>query len=96
MGNHRKALNSETLGIPVIAVGVPTVVDGATLAADILAEAGRGDLEPETLSGAGAGLMVTPRDIDSRVADLAKVIGYGISLAINPGLTLEDLELFLS
>ena len=96
VGNHRKALNRETLGIPVIAVGVPTVVDGATLAADILAEAGRGDLEPEALSGAGAGLMVTPRDIDSRVADLAKVIGYGISLAVNPGLTLEDLELFLS
>lgn len=96
VGNHRQALNRETLGIPVIAVGVPTVVDGATLAADILAEAGKGELEPEALGTAGAGLMVTPRDIDSRVADLSKVIGYGISLAVNPGLTLEDLELFLS
>lgn len=72
------------------------MVDGATLAADILAEAGRGELEPEALAGTGASLMVTPRDIDSRVADLSKVIGYGISLAINPQLTLEDMELMLS
>lgn len=96
VGNHRHALNRETMGIPVIALGVPTVVDGATLAADILAEAGRGELEPEALAGTGASLMVTPRDIDSRVADLSKVIGYGISLAINPQLTLEDMELMLS
>ena len=34
VGNHRAALNRETLGVPVIAVGVPTVVDAATLAAD--------------------------------------------------------------
>ena len=33
VGNHRAALNRETLGVPVIAIGVPTVVDGATLAA---------------------------------------------------------------
>lgn len=32
VGNARAALNEETLGVPVIAVGVPTVVDGATLA----------------------------------------------------------------
>ena len=36
VGNHRAALNRETLGVPVIAIGVPTVVDGATLAADLL------------------------------------------------------------
>lgn len=34
VGNHRKALNEETLGIPVIAIGVPTVVDAATIAGD--------------------------------------------------------------
>lgn len=36
IGNHRKALNKETLGIPVIAIGVPTVVDAATLASDTI------------------------------------------------------------
>ena len=96
VGNHRAALNRESLGIPVIAIGVPTVVDAATLCADVLAEAGRGDLEPESLAGAGEGLMVTPREIDSQVADLSKVIGYGINLALQTGLTVEDVELFLS
>ena len=96
VGNHRAALNRETLGVPVIAVGVPTVVDAGTRAADILAEAGQEGLDPEALAGAGDGLMVTPRDIDQRVADLVKVIGYGINLALQPGLTIEDVDLFLS
>lgn len=90
VGNHRMGLNQETLGIPVIAVGVPTVVEGATLCADLL---GTEEL-PEL--GAEGTLLVTPKDIDSQVADLSKVIGYGISLALQPSLTLEDLELLLS
>lgn len=40
--------------------------------------------------------MVTPRDIDQRVCDMAKVIGFGINLALQSGLTVEDVELFLS
>ncbi len=96
VGNHRHALNRETLGVPVIAVGVPTVVDAATITADILQEAGAGDLDPAALGGVGSDLMVTPRDIDQRVADMAKVIGYGINLALQSGLTVEDVEMFLS
>lgn len=96
VGNHRAALNRETLGVPVIAVGVPTVVDVATLCADVLQEAGKGDFEPDALRGSGTNLLVTPRDIDQSTADLAKVIGYGVNLALHDYLTLEDLELFLS
>lgn len=96
VGNHRAALNRETLGVPVVALGVPTVVDVATLCADVLAEAGKGDLEPEALRGAGSGLMVTPRDIDQSAADLAKVIGFGVNLALQDGLSVEDVEMFLS
>ncbi|MEG1431247.1 MAG: GPR endopeptidase, partial [Oscillospiraceae bacterium] len=95
VGNHRGTLNRETLGVPVIAIGVPTVVDGGTLALDLLEEAGQGDLDPECLGGIGGDLFVTPRDIDVRVADAAKVIGYGISLALNPHLTVEDVAGFL-
>ncbi len=91
VGNHRKALNRETLGIPVIAVGVPTVVDGATLAMDLL---GQEEL-PELAQGV-ENLMVTPRDIDAQVADLSKVIGFGINLALHDGLSVEDVEMFLS
>ena len=90
VGNHRLGLNRETLGVPVIAVGVPTVVDGATLAADLL-----GTEELPRL-GQGGELLVTPKDIDSQVSDLSKVIGYGINLALQPGMSLEELELLLS
>ena len=64
--------------------------------ADVLAEAGKGELNPAALQGAGNGLIVTPKDIDTQVHDLAKVIGYGINLALHTGLTIEDVELFLS
>ena len=95
VGNHRFALDRESLGIPVIAVGVPTVVDGATLAADLLEETGAG-LDPRALAGApGGSLLVTPRDIDQRVADLAKVIGYAVSLALQPQLDLAGLEMLV-
>ena len=96
VGNARTPLDRETLGVPVLVVGVPTVVDGATLAADIVAEAGRGDLEPEALRGHDGGVFVTPRDVDERVADLSRVIGYGITLALQEDLSLEDAEALLS
>ena len=95
VGNHRKALDRHTLGVPVIAVGVPTVVDGATLALDLLGGDGEAP-DPAVLRGAGADVVVTPRDIDQRVADLSKVVGYAIDLALQPSLTLEDVEMLLS
>ena len=96
VGNHRMALNRETLGVPVIAIGVPTVVDAATLACDLLSEAGREDLDPAALSGAGENLIVTPREVDTQVGDLAKVIGDGIDLALQSGLDVADIDLLLS
>lgn len=95
VGNHRSALNRESLGVPVIAVGAPTVVDGATLALDLLAQAGQEALGHELLGGKGADFFVTPREVDSRVADLAKVIGYGISIGLNPSLSVDDLVMLL-
>ena len=89
-GNHRMALDRDSLGVPVLAVGVPTVVEGATLAADLLGADELPDLDP------GRSLLVTPKDIDSQVADLSKIVGYGISLALQPGMTVEDLDLLLS
>lgn len=90
VGNHRFALTRESLGVPVIAVGVPTVVDAATLAADLL------DTDDPPTLNQGSDLFVTPRDIDTQVRDLSKVIGYGINLALHPGLSPEDLDLLLS
>ena len=90
VGNHRMGLTRDTLGVPVIAVGVPTVVEAATLAADLMGTDDLPDLNE------GRELLVTPKDIDSQVRDLAKVIGYGLSMALQPGISLNELELLLS
>lgn len=94
VGNHRTALNRETLGVPVVAVGVPTVVDAATLAADLLESSGAAEVDPEALNS-GAGLMVTTRDIDRQVRDLGKVVGYGINWALQE-LEVEEINQLLS
>ena len=93
VGNHRMALNRETLGVPVISMGVPTVVDGETLARDLLGEAGAA---PDALGKKGRRFFVTPESIDQRIRDLSRVLGYGIDLALQEALELEDLEALLA
>ena len=95
VGNHRAALNQETLGIPVFAIGVPTVVDAATLAADLLEESGIADIDADKLRSSQQNLMVTPRDIDQQVRDLGKVVGYGINWALQD-LEIEEINALLS
>ena len=94
VGNARQCLNHESLGVPVLAIGVPTVVDAATLALDLAARSGA-ELDPAAFGEVG-GMIVTPRDIDKNVKDIAKLIGYSINLALHKGLTLEDVDMFLS
>lgn len=103
VGNHRTAINWETLNVPVIAIGVPTVVDAGTLAADIASSAGLPDSEVDTIlsewsksAEAEGEMIVTPRDIDRSVRDVGKLIGYAINLAMHDGLTIEDIDMFLS
>lgn len=93
VGNHRMALNRETLGVPVISVGVPTVVDAETIARDLLGEAGA---VPKALNGRGRRFFVTPESIDQKIRDLSKVLGYGINLALQESLALEDLEALMA
>ena len=95
VGNHRHPLNAETLGVPVIAIGVPTVVDSATLAADLLEETGVTDYDEEKLRTSRQNLMVTPRDIDQQVRDLGKVIGYDINWALQD-LDIDEMNALLS
>lgn len=95
VGNRRFAINSETLGMPVIALGVPTVVDAATLAADIVADSGQ-SVDIERLERLEHGLIVTPREIDSQISFISKVVAYGINMALQKDISIEDIDLFLS
>ena len=94
VGNARGALSKETLGIPVIALGVPTVVDAATLTLDVARDAGV-ELDPEALRSRSGSMIVTPRDIDSNVRTISRLMAYGINLAVHRGLTVRDVDMFL-
>ena len=94
VGNARTALNEETLGVPVIAVGVPTVVDGATLAHEISSQLGQPACE--ALDDLSQPVMITTRDIDREVADISRMIGYAVNMALHPHLSVADIDLYLS
>lgn len=81
VGNDRDGINLETLGVKVIAVGVPTVIDARNIS----------DVEiPEELSP----LMVTTKDIDLVIKKCAKTIADGINLALHENITLEEISSF--
>ena len=79
VGNSRQALNRETLGLPVLAIGVPTVLDASALSPD-----------PSL-----RGMFVTPRSIDSLVRSCARLIAWGVNLALREGLSLEEMTQLL-
>lgn len=73
VSNHRKTLSRETLGVPVVSVGVPLVVYATTIINEVCDE----DCESDYVRS----LIVTPKDIDVLVRDCAKIIADGINLA---------------
>lgn len=80
VGNHRSTLNEETLGRPVIAIGIPTVVDAATIVNDAI---GR-QCEEIPLSNMTelSNMYVTGKDIDEIVKRLSFTISEGINMAL--------------
>ena len=74
VGNSRKEISKKTLGVPVIALGVPTVVDADTFLQD------EGHNPPQR----DEKYMVTPRDIDSIIEYSAKVLAHAINSALQP------------
>lgn len=91
VGNHRNALTKESLGIPVIAIGVPTVVDAATIVNDALERLTRecADIDSniklgeysQTLSEL-SNMYVTGKDIDAVIKRLGYTISEGINIAL--------------
>lgn len=85
--NRRKELSQATLGVQVISIGVPMVVDMTTIAYDLLGEGH----ENNKVSDKGRTMMVTPREIDVVVEHAAKLVAFSINKALQPTLALEDL-----
>ncbi len=103
VGNHQKALTRETLGVPVIAVGVPMVVYASTIARDAMAffgrESGASPADEEKLAACVervvserlGDLIVTPREVDALVERMAGILAEGINMALHPGLSMEEI-----
>ena len=91
IGNTRCALSNQTLGVPVIAIGVPMVVDAKTLAYDALRgiDTDLSDIE-KTLSGI-ENLIVTPKDVDRIITHMSNLVAAGINLALH-NLSLEQIN----
>ncbi len=86
--NSRAEISQTTLGIPVIAIGVPTVVDMTTIAYNLLGE-GYGS---EKVSDKGRTLMVTPREIDVMIKRASSLVAFSINKALHPEFTIEDIQ----
>lgn len=88
VGNSRPRIDESTLGVPVVSMGIPTVVDAATLAGDLTG----GECPPEKVTPRGAPMMVTPREIDLIINRGSRLLGMGINCALNPSLSVEEFE----
>lgn len=114
VGNKRFGLTQDSLGVPVVAIGVPTVVHASTIAMDTintlqehaafaryfksLEDLTEGDRQtiirqvlPETLGD----LMVTPKEVDRLIEDIAETIAGGINQALHPHIDYENIHMYL-
>lgn len=109
LGNKRIGITPQTLGIPVIAIGVPTVVEATTIVQDALSEINQGRspaINPKAnpnlsviqrvLSPYFHSLIVTPKEIDVMIEDLARVISGALNIALHPGVSPEEVFRYLS
>ena len=76
VGNFRKTIDKTTLGIPVISLGVPTVVDGNTIVSDLT---GNKISQIDVTD-----MMVTPREIDTIISRAARLLALSINCALQP------------
>ncbi|NLS44475.1 MAG: GPR endopeptidase [Firmicutes bacterium] len=113
VGNIRMGINRESLGVPVIAIGAPTVVAAETIAMDamdfmqgqpgtiglqsqgIQETTARRTYLKQMLSPYFGTLVVTPKDIDDLVEDLAEILAAGLNAALHPSIDWDEILTYL-
>lgn len=108
VGNHRLGLTEETLGVKVIAVGVPMVVYASTIARDAMARLideyglmrrGHEEATEELLRQVSEGflgdMVVTPREIDELVLSVADLLSDGVNQALQPAIDRDTLHSYM-
>ena len=116
LGINRLGINAESMGVPVIALGVPTVVHAAVIARsaidkfleqiqktpvlDQIYKSMRPDflesLIENILRPYASRLMVTPKEIDTLILNISKVVAGGISMALHPSISHEEYTMYLN
>ena len=81
VGNSRAEISKKSLGIPVVSIGVPTVVDAKTLISDITHDNHTNCPD----------MIVTPKEIDMMINRASELIASAINLCLQPEFTFEDL-----
>ncbi|CAK4851138.1 unnamed protein product [Aphanomyces euteiches] len=118
IGNKRKGLTREILGVPVIAIGVPTVVYASTIVnssidlmvAHFQKETNKSDqilgmlnhldenerlmLVKEVLTPLGQDLLVTPKEIDQFIEDVANIIASGLNAALHEAVDSDNVAAY--
>jgi spore protease len=115
LGNRRAGINLETMGVPVIAIGVPTVVHAAIIANSAINQLMEEfktsptlyqiykNIRPEAIQGIldnvlqpfAGNLMVTPKEVDELITNISKIIASGITLALHPAISSQEVAQYL-
>ncbi len=80
VGNAVCAIDEGSIGVPVVALGVPTVIDAGTLVRDACGREGRGY----------EGFFVCPKEIDAQIGKLSRLLGFAVNRAFH-GLELREM-----
>lgn len=87
MGNNRTGINEETVGVKVIAIGVPVVIDATTIIRDALRENIKSAEQiDEYIDRFDEQLIVTSTDIDMIIKDFSDIIAAGVNKTLHPGI----------
>lgn len=89
--NRRFELSKATLGVDVVSIGVPTVVDADTMVGELSGAC----THPEQRERARQ-MMVTPREVDLLIERAAKVLSLSINHALQPHISVEDIGYLVS
>ena len=101
VGNERQEISKNTLGVPTVAVGVPTVVEAQALCLDVLSETLGKErdvynyIESRMPDNIGR-FFVCPKETDKIIKCMSKLVGYSVNLAVHGDISLSEMEEFLS
>lgn len=104
VNNSRQRLDEDTLGVPVISIGMPTVVDAVTLVYDLIEEVNRSqeqkikidaELLSRTLTENRRNFFITPKETDTIIKASAKLLSTALNMALHPKLPPEEIPEYL-